>query len=71
MFRSLSVFLALFSPTVALAHPGHLSAFAGHSHWLALAAFCVAMLIGGFVWRKSRNQRKDLTIQKRLVGKQT
>jgi hypothetical protein len=28
-----------FLPAVAFAHPGHLAAEAGHSHWLALAAF--------------------------------
>lgn len=37
---------ALLVATPALAHGGHVEAVAGHSHWLALIALGMAVIVG-------------------------
>jgi len=48
--------------TQAFAHPGHLATEAGHSHWLALAAFggAAAVAVIGLVRRRAsrRGERR-------------
>ncbi|HEU0223541.1 MAG TPA: DUF6732 family protein [Paracoccaceae bacterium] len=39
----------------ALAHPGHVTAAEGHSHWLALALIAAAAAIGA--WRLLQGRR--------------
>ncbi|MEM6712016.1 MAG: DUF6732 family protein [Pseudomonadota bacterium] len=50
-------FLAI-APQIAHAHPGHVTAAAGHSHWIAVAALAVITMI--VVWALVRKlQLKD------------
>jgi hypothetical protein len=51
-------FLALATP--AFAHPGHLAESAGHTHWLALAAFggAVAIAVIGILRVAVRRRRE-------------
>jgi hypothetical protein len=38
-------------PTIALAHPGHLAAVAGHDHWDLLGGLAVlALAVGAVAW---------------------
>ena len=41
--KFLAALIALSTP--AFAHPGHLAAQAGHSHWIALAATAAAIFV--------------------------
>jgi len=50
--------VAVLAATPAFAHPGHVAEISGHSHWLALAFFSLAVAIGGFaLWRHVRERR--------------
>lgn len=42
--------IALLTPTLAPAHPGHLAEAAGHSHWVAGALVGAAVVIGALAW---------------------
>lgn len=46
----------LCTPSVALAHAGHLGELAGHSHWLGVAALAGAVAIAGLVTIKGRKK---------------
>lgn len=50
---------ALFLPTSALAHGGHLGELAGHSHWIGVAALAGAAAIAAVIASKGR--KKDAT----------
>jgi hypothetical protein len=59
MHRLLAVpFAALAAP--ALAHPGHLAESAGHTHWIALAAFggASAIVVIGIARAALRRKRE-------------
>jgi len=45
--------------TPALADAGHFTAERGHTHWLALGALALALVIGGIALAKSRRHRAD------------
>lgn len=50
---------ALLVATPAFAHPGHISAVAGHDHFVAIAAagLAVAIVVGGLVARAQTKKR--------------
>jgi hydrogenase/urease accessory protein HupE len=41
----------------AAAHPGHLAGLAGHDHWVAGAAFGVAVAVG--IWAAIKGRRQE------------
>jgi len=49
--------LATLAATPALADPGHFAAERGHSHWAALAALAVALVVGVAALRRERRER--------------
>ena len=50
--RTTLIILAMLTPTLAAAHPGHLAELAGHSHWVAGAAIAAAAALGLLAWGK-------------------
>ena len=59
--KRLSVFAAaVVTSTAAFAHPGHIAAEAGHSHWLAAGCAVAAVAIGamGFVLNRRAAARR-------------
>jgi hypothetical protein len=59
-FLAASLFALL--ATTALAHPGHVAAEAGHSHWVAIAATIAAVAIaaGGLLRGVLRRRRQPV-----------
>ena len=56
--RSLALLLTIVTTAPALAHPGHLEASGGHSHWFELAVGgIVLVLVAG--WLLSKVLRKS------------
>lgn len=47
---------ALFLPTGAFAHGGHLGELAGHSHWIGVAALAGAAAIAAVIASKGRKK---------------
>jgi uncharacterized iron-regulated membrane protein len=46
--------------TAAHAHPGHVGPLSGHSHWLALGAGIIALIIAGlYVFLGRRNKMRS------------
>lgn len=41
--------------TAAIAHPGHIEAAAGHSHFVVLGALVIAAVIAVFAFRKAKS----------------
>ena len=56
--RSALAVLAVLTASPALAHPGHLTETAGHTHWLALGTLAVAAGLGvaALGWRVARRR---------------
>ncbi|MGB7431483.1 MAG: DUF6732 family protein [Ahrensia sp.] len=54
-----TVAIASLSATPAFAHPGHMSALAGHDHFVAVAAagLAVAIVVGGLLVRAQAKKR--------------
>ncbi len=61
VFPSTLAFLPVVLAGPALAHPGHLQASGGHTHWLALAAFTSAAAIAllGVARAAARRRRAE------------
>ena len=55
--RASFAILAALAATPALADPGHFAAERGHSHWLALAALAIALVVGIVALRRERRAR--------------
>jgi hypothetical protein len=58
--KRLSVLVPIVFSSQALAHPGHLATTAGHSHWLALAAFGGAAVVAIVAIVRSQVRRRRL-----------
>ncbi len=56
MKTAIAIF-AVLAATPAFADPGHFAAERGHSHWLALAALAVALVVGMAALRGERRVR--------------
>jgi hypothetical protein len=54
--RGLAASTALFLPTSAFAHGGHLGELAGHSHWIGVAALAGAAAIAAVIASKGRKK---------------
>ncbi len=48
------IILACFVPAPALAHVGHVGGFAGHNHWVAVAAIAAALVADAVAALKGR-----------------
>ena len=48
------IILACFIPATALAHIGHVGGFAGHNHWVAVAAIAAALVAAAVAALKVR-----------------
>jgi len=58
--------LAILIATPALADPGHFATERGHSHWLALAAVVLAIVIGvAAVWRGNKRRAAPRKAERR------
>ncbi|WP_299809940.1 DUF6732 family protein [uncultured Roseibium sp.] len=49
---------AVFIPTSAFAHGGHLGELAGHSHWIGAAALAGAALVAGIIALQGRKKKQ-------------
>lgn len=54
--KGLAALIALFLPTSAFAHGGHLGELAGHSHWIGVAALAGAAAIAAVIAAKGRKK---------------
>ena len=58
--------LAILIATPAFADPGHFAPERGHSHWLALAAVVLAIVIGVWaVWRGNKRRAANGKVERR------
>jgi hypothetical protein len=56
--KAFAILIALSTP--ALAHPGHLSEHAGHSHWVALAATLATAVVAAIGVARILSRRRLL-----------
>ncbi len=57
---ALSGLLTILTPSVALAHVGHVGELAGHTHWVGVAALAGSALIAGIAaWAGRKSDEAD------------